>query len=66
MSKLQVKDLVLIEDAIHKVKGQPKFGCIGEIVEVLDNDTYWVADSARMVKKHITQLRKIDEEDFFL
>lgn len=66
LSSLELNDNVLIEDAIHKVKGQPKFRSVGEIVGILNNDTYWVADSTRVVKRHITQLRKFDEDDFFL
>jgi hypothetical protein len=64
--KLELHDMVLIEDAIHKVKGQPKFGSVGEVVGVLNNDTYYIANATKVIKKHVTQLRKIEEDDFFL
>ncbi|KAF9761334.1 hypothetical protein NGRA_2717, partial [Nosema granulosis] len=52
--KLNLHDFVLIEDTIHKVKGQPKFGNIGEVIGVLNNDTYLIADRKNILKRHIT------------
>ncbi|KAF9761000.1 hypothetical protein NGRA_2909 [Nosema granulosis] len=64
--KLQLNDFVLIEDAIYKQKGQPKFLEIGEVLGILNNDTYWVAYMSKYTKYHITQLRKNNSDDFYL
>ncbi|KAF9751286.1 hypothetical protein NGRA_3434, partial [Nosema granulosis] len=64
--KYNLNDFVLIEDPIHKIKGQPKFGKIGEIVCILNNDTYLIAHKKTFFKRHVTQLRKVEENDFFL
>ncbi|KAF9762259.1 hypothetical protein NGRA_2135, partial [Nosema granulosis] len=64
--KYNLNDFVLIEDPIHKIKGQPKFGKIGEIVGILNNDTYLIAHKKTFFKRHVAQFRKVEENDFFL
>ncbi|KAF9761664.1 hypothetical protein NGRA_2473 [Nosema granulosis] len=65
LEKLNLNDFILVEDPIHKIKGQPKFGKIGEVIGILNNDTYLIGCNKKTSKKHITQPRKIAENDFF-
>ncbi|KAF9762866.1 Gag-Pol polyprotein [Nosema granulosis] len=63
--KLALNDLVLVEDPIHRQKGQSKFLEIGEVIGILNNYTYWIARKKKFTKMHITQLRKISKDDFY-
>jgi hypothetical protein len=57
-----LNDTVLIKSEIHKLKGQPKFGDVGIITEILGFDTYRIRmENGRFLKRHADQLRAGEE-----